>query len=346
MIILSIAIDHSPGQAVCLSGYTVRDYERQRISQFETARIPRIRLPTNKDTDRKQLYISFAESECRDDSLCGGKGASLGILHYLAQHQIENEPAAFHVPNGFVLTTNAHQLQMQRRLELNDAAKTIKRVAVGEKTASELSVVCERAVKLFNETILVSEVEKAVHAIFDVLQENFINQGHAKERFQVAVRSSAVGEDSCESSAAGQNDTFLGCNTYDDVCEAVKYCWGSLYSHRSVLYRIQNMQPIKAKMAVVIQTMVQSDVAGVLFTRHPVDKDPYKMLLSANYGLGDTVVSGQVDPDVFTIRRSYQNDELELEEKVLGGKTEALRALPNGNSLYFQAETNKIHIKE
>lgn len=147
---------------------------------------------------------------------------------------------------------------------------------------------CKQAVELFKGTVIEPETVQAILHIFDVLQENYRNVSHSnKVGFRLAVRSSAIGEDSSETSSAGQNDTFLGCSSTDEVLDAVKSCWASLYSHQSVVYRHQNSQPIRTQMAVVIQTMVPSDSAGVLFTHYPLNKNPYKILITANYGLGE-----------------------------------------------------------
>lgn len=246
-------------------------------------------MPTGIETDPSQLFLSFSEPECRTEFLCGGKGASLGILHFLAQQKTQSRYQKFTIPNGFVLTINAFKLQLGRCEELQAALRIVGDVAAS-RLDGDLETVCKHAYELFKDAAIEPEIVQAVLSIYDVLQENYINQGNNggdRHPFRVAVRSSAIGEDSVEASAAGQNDTFLGCHTTADVLAAVKYCWASLYSYQSVFYRKQNLQPICTQMAVVIQTMVPAECAGVLFTRHPVDNDAYKLLISANYGLGE-----------------------------------------------------------
>lgn len=102
-----------------------------------------------------------------------------------------------------------------------------------------------------------------------------------------AVRSSAIGEDSEELSAAGQNETFLGCSSVDDVIKSVTLCWASLFTYQSVQYRHQHGLPVASEMAVVVQRMVPADCAGVLFTSHPSTSSPAKIVITANYGLGE-----------------------------------------------------------
>ena len=101
------------------------------------------------------------------------------------------------------------------------------------------------------------------------------------------MRSSAVGEDSDELSAAGQNETLLGCRGVDGVLDGVRRCWASQFALQSVQYRRQHAQPINAPMAVVVQRMVDARCAGVLFTCDPASGDPRRMLITANYGLGE-----------------------------------------------------------
>lgn len=326
--------------------------EKRRINRTEPfCDMSNIQLPIGMELDLSQIFISFSEPECRDDELCGGKGASLGILHFLAQRKAQSRHPTFYVPNGFVLTTNAHKLQIARCPELSNAIDAITDVALN-RTDGDLADVCKYANGLFKETVVEPEVVQAILSIFDVLQENYINQGNISERpaFRVAVRSSAVCEDGADASSAGQNDTFLGCSTSDEVIQAVKNCWASLYSHHSTSYRHQNMQPIATPMAVVIQTMVPADCAGVLFTRHPVDNDPHKMLVSANYGLGETVVSGSVDPDMYTIQRSYRGNHLYLARKYIGQKSHSIYMHSNGemlrSTIQFQfCANNRYHLQ-
>lgn len=151
---------------------------------------------------------------------------------------------------------------------------------------------------------------------------NQIILNHPHSRF--AVRSSAIGEDSDDASSAGQNETFLGLRNLDEVLESVKKCWASLFTYQSVEYRRQHIQPIDVQMAVVVQVMVPADCAGVLFTRHPASGDPSKILITANYGLGETVVSGAVDPDTYIVYRKYKRNSLKLLEKNIGSKKHSL----------------------
>jgi pyruvate,water dikinase len=120
----------------------------------------------------------------------------------------------------------------------------------------------------------------------------------------VAVRSSATGEDGAEASFAGQQETILGARGLDAVLNAVERCWASLHTERAKAYRAkQGVDEAGLAMAVVVQELVPADVAGVLFTRDPLDPAGRRMLAEASWGLGEAVVSGRVTPDRFHLDR-------------------------------------------
>src|SRR5947209_9713894 len=121
----------------------------------------------------------------------------------------------------------------------------------------------------------------------------------------VAVRSSATAEDGAVTSFAGQQETVLGVTGTDAVCAAVARCWASLDSERAAAYRRkQGVSDDGLAMAVVVQRLVNAEVAGVLFTRDPLDVTGTQMLVEASWGLGESVVSGRVHPDRFHLDRA------------------------------------------
>ena len=118
----------------------------------------------------------------------------------------------------------------------------------------------------------------------------------------VAVRSSATAEDAADTSFAGQQETILGVHGDELLLDAIERCWRSLFTDRAVAYRQkQNIDPADVAMAVVVQTLVLAEAAGVLFTRDPLDAGGTRMLAEASWGLGEAVVSGRVQPDRFTL---------------------------------------------
>lgn len=97
----------------------------------------------------------------------------------------------------------------------------------------------------------------------------------------------AIGEDGTELSAAGQNSTYLGCKTEEEIFKAITKCWASAFSYTSVQYRQQHGLPVKCDMAVLIQKMVVANCAGVLFTCQPATGNQQFMVITSNYGLGE-----------------------------------------------------------
>ena len=118
----------------------------------------------------------------------------------------------------------------------------------------------------------------------------------------VAVRSSATAEDGIFASFAGQQETILGVTGENAVVDAIGRCWASLESARAQLYRQrQGLTDSGLAMGVVVQRLVPAEVSGVLFTRDPNDPDDRRMLVEASWGLGESIVSGRVSPDRYSL---------------------------------------------
>jgi pyruvate, water dikinase len=119
----------------------------------------------------------------------------------------------------------------------------------------------------------------------------------------VAVRSSALGEDSQEASHAGQQESFLWVRGVEHVCDAVRDCWVSLYTPQAISYRAALGAGKEPAMGVTVQRMVDAEVSGVLFTCNPVSGDPSVVALNASWGLGIAVVGGEVTPDDYLVSK-------------------------------------------
>src|SRR5215207_2172412 len=119
----------------------------------------------------------------------------------------------------------------------------------------------------------------------------------------VAVRSSAIGEDSAETTFAGLQDTYLWVQGVDAVCAAVRDCWASLDNAEAVAYRKRLGIEDKPAMGVTVQLMVDAAVSGVMFTCNPVSGDPSTVAVNASWGLGLAVVGGEVTPDEYRVSK-------------------------------------------
>ena len=119
----------------------------------------------------------------------------------------------------------------------------------------------------------------------------------------VAVRSSALGEDSQDATFAGQQETYLWVRGADHVCDAVRDCWVSLYSPRAITYRGRLGETAEPAMGVAVQLMVDAEVSGVMFTCNPVSGDRSMVAINASWGLGLAVVGGEVTPDDYLVSK-------------------------------------------
>lgn len=221
--------------------------------------------------------LDFQEIKKEDVMTAGGKGANLG----------EMTAAGITVPGGFVVTADAYKafikenhLEEMFRKELTEA---------GNDEAKLLD-----AAKKFRHAIsegkLPEEVEKAV-------REKYAQLG---EQARVAVRSSATAEDLPDASFAGQQETYLNVRGAEAVLTQIRNCYASLWGNRAVCYRSnQGYDQLSVALAVVIQKMVESEKAGVLFTVNPINQNPDEMQINASYGLGESVVSGKVTADSY-----------------------------------------------
>ncbi|XP_078400715.1 rifampicin phosphotransferase-like [Cetorhinus maximus] len=271
-----------------------------------------------------KLVLALSDEACQCAAVVGGKGAQLAQLMKM-QKRFGYQ---FSVPTGLCVTVAALEHQMKMNTSLRQAMTELDDVICAHKNGN-LRQLCNRCVELFKETKLAPEIENAIH---DKLAE--IRLLGAEER--LAVRSSAVCEDTEDMSAAGQLETELGLKGFEQVCNAVRDCWASLYSFQAVQYRSQRGQPVPSSMGVVIQQMVSAQAAGVLFTCDPVTGHSGRMIINANYGLGKSVVSGHSEPDTITLSRSLKG-KCQIIKKEVGAKKQ--HCLQNGEGEIIFEET-------
>ena len=220
-----------------------------------------------------------------DVAVVGGKGASLG--------EMINVGAP--VPGGFAVTAQAYREFITRSGIAEDIFEALK-VDVHDPEA--LSGAAERAKRLVLEAKVPKEIEKAIR---DRYLEMSKREG---KEVLVAVRSSATAEDLPDASFAGQQETFLNILGEDQVFEAVRKCWASLYGARAIFYRIeQGFEHEKVNISVTVQKMINSEKSGVMFSSHPSTGEPH-VIIEAAWGLGEAVVSGSVSPDNYVVDRA------------------------------------------
>ncbi|XP_012151249.2 rifampicin phosphotransferase isoform X1 [Megachile rotundata] len=270
----------------------------------------------NTSVQKSNYVIYFNDEKCRNENIVGGKGFSLAVLTSI-------EDAQFVVPKGFCVTIFALELQLHAHKELQKIIRDIEDVSVGIKDG-DLQRYCNEAMDIIQSTPL---IEKVRNAILKAI-ENLESEDDDKSP-RYAIRSSAVGEDSEETSAAGQNSTYLGVRGTENIIKCIAMCWASLFSYQSVNYRKQHGMFIKTSMGVCVQKMINPDTAGVMFTRHPTTGDPSNIIITANYGLGETVVSASVEPDTIVVHKSWDN-KLTVQSSTVGNKNEKMLASDDG----------------
>ncbi|MBC7644506.1 MAG: pyruvate, water dikinase, partial [Thermoleophilia bacterium] len=150
----------------------------------------------------------------------------------------------------------------------------------------------------------------------DDIQLDIVDRWKQLGAGMVAVRSSAIGEDSAEQSFAGQFDSVLGVRTERQLLDALRQCWASAYNERAIAYRARHeLDPLDAAMAIVVQKQVASDVSGVMFTGNPISGDPLVTVISSCWGLGEALVSGIANADTYKFDRRSNDLEIDIADK-------------------------------
>ncbi len=224
--------------------------------------------------------VRLAELRAGDSAAFGGKSASLGEL--LA--------AEIPVPPGFAVSTSAYRAFVEHE-------------GLRETIDAELARVVLDDVGTIEEAA--DAIGAAIRAwpVPDALREEITDCCAELGSQAVAVRSSALGEDSSEATFAGQQDTYLWVRGPEAVCAAVRDCWASLYSAPAIAYRARLGGAELPEMGVAVQVMVDAEVSGVMFTCNPVSGDPSVVAINASWGLGLAVVGGEVTPDDFLVSK-------------------------------------------
>ena len=251
-----------------------------------------------------KLITDLDEEICKDRNLVGGKACQLSRLRSMK---------TLNVPKGFCLTVHALTNHIAENAKLRNSIETISKCPGGG-SINKLKQTCDEAVNSFLKIALGKGIQQETQQHMDDLYG-----ANEWTRMKFAVRSSSLSEDGVVSSSAGQMDTFLFVQGFENLVDAVQRCWASALSFQVVEYRRQNGQQLVESMGVIIQEMVDADVSGVLFTNDPVSGDDYKMVINASYGIGELVVSGKVNPDTVVVKRD-NNNMLEVETATPGEK--------------------------
>jgi len=211
----------------------------------------------------------------------GGKSSALGELI----------AAGIPVPPGFAVSTSAFRAFVEEAGLAGMIAAEMSRLSPGDVDS------VGAASHAISQAMRFAPVPDAVR---DEVARRYAELG---DESPVAVRSSALGEDSQDATFAGQQETYLWVRGVDHVCDALRDCWVSLYSPPAISYRARLSDGEEPAMGVAVQQMVDAEVSGVLFTCNPVSGDPSMVAVNASWGLGLAVVGGEVTPDDFLVSK-------------------------------------------
>ena len=224
------------------------------------------------------MSIKFFENVDNND-IVGGKGYNLSRLY----------KNGFNVPNGFIITGdvfNDYLIENNVKKEIDSLIK-----CCNINNEKKLEMTSNKIIKILDSCKFSSNIENEIIKNYKLLNCKY-----------VAVRSSATSEDGRNHAWAGQLETYLNVEE-KNIIESVKKCWNSIYSPRAIFYRIKNNDVSNISVAVIVQSMIQSDVSGVAFSINPVNSNKDEIIIEAVKGLGEAIVSGTVTPDSYIINK-------------------------------------------
>lgn len=252
----------------------------------------------------EDLAIPLNELGQNDTEKVGGKSANLGEL----------ESLGVPVLPGFTTTSAAYDKFLEEagiEDEIQEILKTER------EKVSDLQEKGEQIRELIKNTEL-------PQALREKISERYGNLAEVSgvEEPRVAVRSSATAEDLPDASFAGQQDTYLNVSGLKEVLKAVKKCYASLFTDRAISYREdKGFSHLEVKLSCVIQKMADAEASGVMFTCDPDSGFEGVVTIEASYGLGEFIVSGEVNPDTYTVFKETEG----IIEKELGEKSKKMR---------------------
>ncbi len=247
--------------------------------------------------DKAPHYTRSLDALTNDDvGLVGGKNASLGEMIKNLQAQ------GVRVPGGFATTSDAYWAF----IEANELKTPIREeLARWDKDEQSLADAGQAIRQLIRAGEFPDAIDAAIRAAYEELCE-----AYEAEAVDVAVRSSATAEDLPEASFAGQQETYLNIRGVDDVLEACRKCYASLFTDRAISYRVNHgFDHLEVALSAGVQKMVRADKAGVMFTIDTETGFPDVAVIDAGWGLGEPVVKGSITPDQYMVYKPLLEDE-------------------------------------
>ena len=283
-------------------------------------------------TKEQNDYVRwFAELDSGDVSLVGGKNASLGeMLQVLKEEGVR-------VPDGFATTADAYRTFLDANDLVDEIRAHLENLQAGSSSLQEAGKAIRR---LFRYATFPEKIASTITAEYQELSERY-----NVEEVDVAVRSSATAEDLPEASFAGQQETFLNVTGEDELLEACRKCYASLFTDRAISYREeQGFDHMQVALSAGVQKMVRSDRAGsgVMFTLDTETGFPDVVVINAAWGLGENVVQGSVTPDEYRVFKPLldQDHVVPIIEKSLGAKEKKMVYAAGGSETTKNVDTS------
>ncbi|RLI14699.1 MAG: phosphoenolpyruvate synthase, partial [Candidatus Hecatellales archaeon] len=272
----------------------------------------------------EKLIVDFRDVRREHIPLVGGKVANLGEMLSIG----------IPVPPGFAVTAYAYKKFIEETGLQEKIFKLIKESGVKPSDPEAYATVSEKIRKLVEETPMPEYLRKAIAEAYHKLSSSV-----GLKNTLVAVRSSATAEDLPDASFAGQHDTYLNVSGEKALIEHIQKCWSSLFTPRAIFYREQKgFEHGKVFISVAVQKMVNSRVAGVMFTINPTTGDRGQIVIEGSWGLGEAVVSGSVTPDHYVVDKETLQI---LERKVAKKHMEIVRDPKTGENVHLEVPPDR-----
>jgi pyruvate,water dikinase len=275
-------------------------------------------------SSKKDLVLWFETLRNPDVPIVGGKNASIG----------EMINAGLPVPPGFAVTAYSYEKFIEDMKIAEKIYKIINETVIDKNDPKQYDAASKKIRELIEKTPMPKEIETAIKSAYKEMSKRL----NLEAPF-VAVRSSATAEDLPDASFAGQQETYLNVKGADDLLENVVKCWSSLFTPRAIFYRNEKgFAHEKVFISVGVQKMVNSRTAGVMFTINPVTGDDSEIVIEGNYGLGESVVSGAVNPDDFVVDKKT----MRITSRRIAKKTiQYIRDPKTGNTIHLDVPKDK-----
>lgn len=265
----------------------------------------------------KKFVLWFDELGREEVPLVGGKSASLGEM---------TSKTKVPVPYGFATTAEAFRYFISQNKLEGRVAKVLAELKDPEDTRTLQKVGAEIR-EMIKKAPTPKKLRDEIVSAYKELTKRYQKDARTRELPYVAVRSSATAEDLPDASFAGQQETYLNVHGASEVVERVKECFSSLFTDRAIYYRVQKgFEHMQVALSAVVQLMVFSKAAGVIFTLNVSTGDRDVVLIEAGWGLGEYVVQGRITPDEYLVGKS----DMQITSKSVSRKLEMMIRRPGG----------------